>query len=177
MCVGRPGGSADDLETRKFKSRRSHTNWDFSSHHAQQMEKDYFVGVYTKFDLRGRRKKGTAEFFSRKKKLRQALQKEGVEKSCVTPAGDKSDVQNKLDDNTGLVWSPGFYTYPLHSKDQNAVRVHTISTDAVKLALTFSDAFFPDLTTFSCLSPFPPLSCCCCCCFLHINRSGLNHTQ
>ena len=35
----------------------------------------------------GRRGKGAAESFSRKKKLRQVLQKEGVEKSCVTPAG------------------------------------------------------------------------------------------
>ena len=30
---------------RQFESRRSHANWDFSSHHPQQVETNYFVGT------------------------------------------------------------------------------------------------------------------------------------
>ena len=42
-----PGGSVGELSRkllltlgREFESRRSHTNWDFRSHHAQQVVND-----------------------------------------------------------------------------------------------------------------------------------------
>ena len=44
LYAGRRGG---------FESRRSHTNWDFSSHHAQQVENDYFVGTQNSFCVFG----------------------------------------------------------------------------------------------------------------------------
>ena len=34
-----------DVLGREFESRRSHTNRDISSHHAQRVENDYFVGT------------------------------------------------------------------------------------------------------------------------------------
>ena len=50
---------------RDFESRRSHTNWDFLSHHAQQVENDHVV--VHKIRLHGRRGKGMAESFSQRK--------------------------------------------------------------------------------------------------------------
>ena len=50
---------------REFESRHIHTNWDFSSHHAQQWRT--IISWVHRVRLPGRRGKGTAEYFSREK--------------------------------------------------------------------------------------------------------------
>ena len=65
--MSRPGCSVGNLETfwrwDTSSNLGSHTNWDFLSHHAQQVENDYVVETQNR--LHGQRGKGTAESFSR----------------------------------------------------------------------------------------------------------------
>ena len=83
---------------REFESRRSLTNWGFSSHHVQLVKNDYFVGTQNSTSRSTRERDGWILLAI---KFREAPQKEGGEILCDPGwCVHKSDVQNKWDDKT-----------------------------------------------------------------------------